>query len=231
MDYTEVSREALAATANRIRNTDQSLKDVKFCAEALKHVRKIPSENKQGSITITVSSTTVSPISRSTWTIGPQLPNRCGSASIQRAQRIDAMSGLSPLRPTVGPVWRHSLGPWLRARGSALGASGIGSRGRVPTAANWRGGVIAGLAVTCHAMRRRCLGHSDGSGAEPPGRLRPRPASRGAHQLRSRRCAIAPGVDTHGGGLGGGIRGSTLTVGQSWWGGAGGALQPLETSH
>ena len=69
--YAEVSREALAATANQIRNTDQSLKDVKFCAEALKHVRKIPPENKQGSITITVSSTTVSPISRSTWTIGP----------------------------------------------------------------------------------------------------------------------------------------------------------------
>jgi hypothetical protein len=49
--YAEVSREALAVTANQIRNTDQSLKDVKFCAEALKHVRKIPPEKKQGSIT------------------------------------------------------------------------------------------------------------------------------------------------------------------------------------
>jgi hypothetical protein len=69
--YAEVSRDALAQTANQIRNKDQSLKDLKFCAEALKHVRKIPFNNKQGSVTITISSTIVSPFDRTTWSIGP----------------------------------------------------------------------------------------------------------------------------------------------------------------
>jgi len=73
-----VSREALGQTANQIRDKDQSLIDLKFCAETLKHVRKIPSAPKQKSNTvtlsstkpnITVSSTTVSSIDRATWTI------------------------------------------------------------------------------------------------------------------------------------------------------------------
>ncbi len=54
--YAAMSRDALAQTANQIRNKHQSLIDVKFCAETLKHVRKIPPKNKQGSFTITVSS-------------------------------------------------------------------------------------------------------------------------------------------------------------------------------
>jgi hypothetical protein len=67
--YTAVSRDALAQTANQIRNKHPSLLDVKFCAEALKHVRKIPPKNKQGPFTMTGSSTTVSPINRATWII------------------------------------------------------------------------------------------------------------------------------------------------------------------
>jgi hypothetical protein len=76
--YASVSREVLAGTANQIRGKDQSLVDLKFCAETLKHARKIPSAPKQKSNTvtlsstkpnITVSSTTVSSIDRATWTI------------------------------------------------------------------------------------------------------------------------------------------------------------------
>jgi len=67
--YAQVSRDELAHTANQIRKQDQSLIDLKFCAEALKHVRKIPPKDKQGSFTVTVSSTIVSPIDRATWTI------------------------------------------------------------------------------------------------------------------------------------------------------------------
>jgi len=70
--------------------------------------------------------------------------------------------------------------------------------------------VIAGLAVTCNAMRRQRLGHRDRSGAEPPGRRAASPPSAGvAHQL-PHYSADAPGVDTH--------------KGRSWWGGPGGAL-------
>ena len=69
LQYAQVPREKLDAIAKQIRDKDQSLTDLKFCAEALKHVRKIPPKNQQGSFTITVSSTTVSPIDRATWTI------------------------------------------------------------------------------------------------------------------------------------------------------------------
>jgi hypothetical protein len=65
-----VSREVLDGAANQIRDKDQSLNDLKFCAETLKHVRKIPRKQKQGSVTITISSTVPSPIDRDTWTIG-----------------------------------------------------------------------------------------------------------------------------------------------------------------
>ena len=63
----QVSRQQLDRTANQIRDND--LADLKFCAEALKHVRKIPRTQKQGSVTITVSSTIVSSTDRATWTI------------------------------------------------------------------------------------------------------------------------------------------------------------------
>src|SRR5215813_3058166 len=72
---------------------------LKFCAEALNHVRKIPRKQKQGSVTITVSSTIVSSTDRATWTIDGYDLSRCGSTSIQDAQRIariegEAMSGI-----------------------------------------------------------------------------------------------------------------------------------------
>jgi len=72
----------------------------------------------------------------------------------------------------------------------------------------WKTGAIAGLAATCNAMRPRPWAVALGQGRSlPGGDGRPRPASRGAHLLRSRRCAIPPGVDTHGVGLGGRSRG------------------------
>jgi hypothetical protein len=78
LGYASVSREVLARIANQIRDKDQSLNNLKFCAETLKHARKIPHTQKQGSgVTltstnpvITVTSTNVSPIARATWTIG-----------------------------------------------------------------------------------------------------------------------------------------------------------------
>jgi len=78
LQYAQVPRDQLASTANRIRNQDQSLIDLKVCAEALKHVRKIPPKQKQGSVTlnvtatsnpVTLSSTGVSSMARATWTI------------------------------------------------------------------------------------------------------------------------------------------------------------------
>jgi len=75
-----VPREQLDAAAKQIRGQDQSLIDLKTCAEALKHVRKIQPKQKEGSVSLnitptsnplTVTSTNVSSINRATWTIGP----------------------------------------------------------------------------------------------------------------------------------------------------------------
>src|SRR5262249_39014532 len=70
LQYAQVPREKLDAIAKQIRDKDQSLVDLKSCAEALKHVRKTTRSNKQGSFTITVSSTIASPIDVTTWTFG-----------------------------------------------------------------------------------------------------------------------------------------------------------------
>jgi hypothetical protein len=53
----------------------------------------------------------------------------------------------------------------------------------------------------------RCSSRRGRSGAEPPGWRSagsPHTPAGGTHELRSRRSAIRPGVDTHGGGFGGG---------------------------
>jgi hypothetical protein len=71
LQYAQVPREKLDATAKQIRDKDQSLIDLKSCAEALKHVRKTTRSNKQGSFTVTVTSTIASPIDITTWTFGP----------------------------------------------------------------------------------------------------------------------------------------------------------------
>jgi|SRR5215831_12565696 len=78
LGYAQVPRKVLDATAKQIRDKHQSLIDLKFCAEALKHVRKIPGKQKQGSVTLNVkpsanpanvTSTNVSSINRATWII------------------------------------------------------------------------------------------------------------------------------------------------------------------
>jgi predicted RNA-binding protein with EMAP domain len=80
LQYASVSREVLARTANQIR--DKDLDELKYCAEALKHVRKIEAlkhvrnniedvkifAGGQGFVTITSSH--VSANDRATWTIG-----------------------------------------------------------------------------------------------------------------------------------------------------------------
>jgi hypothetical protein len=68
----QVSRQELARTANQIRNNGD-LDDLKFCAEALKHVRKIRDVKVFGQVqgTVTVTSSHVSANDRATWTIGP----------------------------------------------------------------------------------------------------------------------------------------------------------------
>jgi hypothetical protein len=81
LQYAPVSRQELARTANLIRN-DKDLADLKYCAEALKHVRKIEAlkhvrkiedvnifSGGQGSF-VTVTSSHVSANDRATWTIG-----------------------------------------------------------------------------------------------------------------------------------------------------------------
>jgi hypothetical protein len=82
LQYAPVSREVLARTANQIRN-NKDLDDLKYCAEALKHVRKIEAlkhvrnniedvkifAGGQGSF-VTITSSHVSANDRATWTIG-----------------------------------------------------------------------------------------------------------------------------------------------------------------
>jgi hypothetical protein len=104
LPYAPVERGVLDSAAKQIRDKDQSLIDLKFCVEALKHVRKISHKQKQGSVTLNVkpstnpvnaTSTTVSPINRATWTID-------GHDLVDVAQR--AFNALSTLVPSaLGP--------------------------------------------------------------------------------------------------------------------------------
>src|SRR5262249_33095987 len=70
LQYAQVPREKLDATAKQIRDKDQSLIDLKSCAEALKHVRKTTRSNKQGSFHVPETSTIVPPIKKPPWTFG-----------------------------------------------------------------------------------------------------------------------------------------------------------------
>jgi hypothetical protein len=65
--YARVPRTPLDVAAKQIRDKDQSLIDLKTCAEALKHVRKTTYSNKQGSFEITITSTIASPVDKATW--------------------------------------------------------------------------------------------------------------------------------------------------------------------
>jgi len=67
----------------------------------------------------------------------------------------------------------RALAPGTAAR--LLARAGRRSRGRVPTAAKWERGVIAGLAVTCNAMRRQRLAIGMGQVRSLPGDGRPGP--------------------------------------------------------
>src|SRR5262245_11928909 len=90
LQYAQVPREKLDATAKQIRDKDQSLIDLKSCAAALKRVRKTTRSNKQGSFTVTVPSTIASPMDITTWTFG-------GYDLVNVAQRaFRALSALVP---------------------------------------------------------------------------------------------------------------------------------------
>ena len=66
--YAQVSRDVLARSAKQIRNKD--LDDLKYCAETLKHARKII-DNKQGlKLTTVATSTGILANDKTTWTTG-----------------------------------------------------------------------------------------------------------------------------------------------------------------
>ncbi len=69
IEYADISKHALATEANLLR--DKSLADLKFCAETLKHVRKIEDNKKYDrGFELTASSTGVAPNDRTTWKVG-----------------------------------------------------------------------------------------------------------------------------------------------------------------
>jgi hypothetical protein len=69
LGHADVQRSVLARKANTIRNRE--LHDLKFCAESLKHVRKIIDSDKRGSQFTTVSTSTgVAPNDQVTWRVG-----------------------------------------------------------------------------------------------------------------------------------------------------------------
>ena len=79
-DYSEVDRNTLASEADQIRDT--SLRDLKFCAETFKHVRKINVSRNQGTRFETVATSTGgSTGDPTTWAIGQYDP----VAVLQRA--------------------------------------------------------------------------------------------------------------------------------------------------
>jgi hypothetical protein len=72
LGYAVVSRRELAATTEQIRRSQPSLRDLKYCAETFKHVRKIPF-GSGAAFSITASSTGLSS-NPDTWQIGDHDP-------------------------------------------------------------------------------------------------------------------------------------------------------------
>jgi hypothetical protein len=68
LGYAKISQQELAKRANDIRRQFPSLEDLKFCAETLKHVRKL-SNTMTSDFSVTPSSTSISPSQPSTWII------------------------------------------------------------------------------------------------------------------------------------------------------------------
>jgi hypothetical protein len=66
--YEKITQQELAKRANDIRRQFPSLEDLKFCAETLKHVRKLYG-NMTSDFSVTPSSTSISPSQPSTWII------------------------------------------------------------------------------------------------------------------------------------------------------------------
>ena len=70
LGYAGVPASALGQKANQLRDRDSCLSDLKFCAESLKHVRKITDRGKHGSqFTTVATSTGVLPSDQVTWRI------------------------------------------------------------------------------------------------------------------------------------------------------------------
>jgi len=65
----QMSRQELDARANQIREKTEHLSDLKFCAESLKHVRKI--EGGKATYQTVATSTAVRPEDLTTWQVGP----------------------------------------------------------------------------------------------------------------------------------------------------------------
>jgi hypothetical protein len=70
LGYPQVSRDTLDERAQQIRARFHELSNLKYCAEALKHVRKIKDHHGSEFTTI-ATSTGVSPDDQTTWNIAP----------------------------------------------------------------------------------------------------------------------------------------------------------------
>ncbi len=69
LEYDEVGRGVLNQEAQKIRNQSSALKDLKFCAETIKHGRKII-DHGGGKFTTIATSTGIDPNDLTTWKIG-----------------------------------------------------------------------------------------------------------------------------------------------------------------
>jgi hypothetical protein len=127
----------------------------------------------------------------------PPNPQPCSRAAAQHLTGCTTFASSHPASTSRNP--RFSRETWQRdlARAENREIAGVLERGAGLITA------IAGLAVTCNAMRRQRLGHRDWSGTpDPPGRraASPPPAS-GAHQLRhvviAQRMRHPAEVDAH----------------------------------
>ena len=67
LGYVPIRRDVLDGVARKIRHQFCNLSDLKFCAEACKHVRKI--KDRSGGFTLQASSTSVEPNDQTTWHI------------------------------------------------------------------------------------------------------------------------------------------------------------------
>jgi hypothetical protein len=67
--YAQVSRNVLARSARDIR--DKDLDDLKYCADTLKHARKIPPDKQSLKFTTVATSTGILANDKTTWTTGP----------------------------------------------------------------------------------------------------------------------------------------------------------------